>query len=340
VKHKSFLIAVAILALSSLACVFAEQLMFGPDSEELPKSVESTPLTCTGDECLNVCLDNLKVALETRPFEPLTNEIYVEYKANITLVVYKVDGNELVDATKLWVPSDYLVYQEDTDAHQRIWDFYTSIIPMDQRSMVKEFVVFTDGPEGDLSAWVNRDLDNPEDWKVGFDILDSDYPLYLAETLIHETGHLITLNTSQIPYDEAMVFTGSQNNPKCPTYITNEGCSLPDSYINHFYQKFWKNLYDEWWKADQEAQKAETYEEYQSLLESFYQAHKDEFIDDYAATNIEEDLAESWTYFVLNPQPQGNDVATQKILFFYDFPELVNLREEVITGLCSYVSPK
>lgn len=104
--------------------MFAEQLVFGPTLEDSQKTLQPTPLSCTGDECLNICLNNLEIVLETRPFEPLTNEIYVKYKAEFDLVIYKVEGDELLEATKLWVPHDYLVYQEDTAAQQRIWDFY------------------------------------------------------------------------------------------------------------------------------------------------------------------------------------------------------------------------
>ncbi len=337
-KYQNFLIAIIILLMSSLACVFVERLVFGPEIEASPIPVEPTPIACIGDECLDICLSNLEKVLETRPFKPITNEIYVEYNANINLVVYKVEGNELVEFTNLWVPPDYLVYQEDTVAHQRIWNFYTTIIPAEQRSMVKEFVIFTDGTEGS-GAWVDRSWDRPEEWRVGFDILDSDYPLYLADSLIHETGHLITLNTSQVPFDETMIFTGKQDHPKCKNFIMTEGCSLPDSYINLFYQRFWKDLYEEWWEVDQEAQNAESYEEYQSMLEPFYREHRDEFITRYAATNIIEDLAETWTYFVLNPKPDGNDVAMKKVIYFYDFPELVDLRGEIIDGLCSYLTP-
>ena len=294
-KQKKFLTAITVLLFGGFACMTVERFVSGPEVAPLLPTVASTPYSCKGGECLDICLDNLENALETRPFEPLTNEIYVEYEANINLVIYKVDGDNLVESTNLWVPPDYVIYQEDIAAHQRIWDFYTSIIPAEQRSMVKEFVIFTDGPGGNIGAWVTKFVNKPDDWKVGFDLLDSDYPLYLADALIHETGHLVTLNTSQIPYDENMTFTGKQNHPNCTNYVTSDGCSLPDSYINLFYQRFWKDLYEEWWDVEQQAHTSGTYEEYQSILEPFYQNHQDEFVTRYVATNIDEDLAESWS---------------------------------------------
>lgn len=49
-----------------------------------------------------------------------------------------------------------------------------------------------------------------------------------------------------------------------------------------------------------------------------------------------EDMAESWTNFVLKPRPEGKRIADEKALFFYDFPELVAFQQQVIAGLCSY----
>lgn len=50
---------------------------------------------------------------------------------------------------------------------------------------------------------------------------------------------------------------------------------------------------------------------------------------DYAATNPGEDIAESWTAFILQPKPTGSTIADQKTLFFYDYPELVRLRGQI-----------
>ncbi len=46
-------------------------------------------------------------------------------------------------------------------------------------------------------------------------------------------------------------------------------------------------------------------------------------------SNPEEDIAEAWTMFVLNPKPAGDSIAEEKMLFFYDYPELVKLRAEI-----------
>jgi hypothetical protein len=52
-------------------------------------------------------------------------------------------------------------------------------------------------------------------------------------------------------------------------------------------------------------------------------------------TNPEEDIAESWSFFILSPKPAGNTIAEQKILFFYNYSELVQLRNEILNNLCT-----
>ena len=49
---------------------------------------------------------------------------------------------------------------------------------------------------------------------------------------------------------------------------------------------------------------------------AFYQKYKDQFVDDYAVTDPNEDIAETWAFFVLSPKPQGDTIADQKIVVF------------------------
>jgi len=52
-------------------------------------------------------------------------------------------------------------------------------------------------------------------------------------------------------------------------------------------------------------------------------------------THPAEDIAESFTYFVFTPKPTGNSIKEQKIAFFYEYPELVKLRSDILNGACS-----
>ena len=70
------------------------------------------------------------------------------------------------------------------------------------------------------------------------------------------------------------------------------------------------------------------------MLDDFYKIYQDQFLTDYAATSPLEDIAESWAFFVLSPKPELNSIANEKILFFYEYPELVALRQEILDRLC------
>jgi hypothetical protein len=298
------------------------------------------PIACSDDSCLDACLDRLSTVLETKASEPIDKAI--GQGKEYDLVVYKVNGDEISDPHLLHVPDEYLKYQEDTEAHLRIWKFYVAFIPPELRATIKSFIIFTDGPH-ETTAWVSRSGGDTDYSQVGFDLLDSDYPPSLADTLVHETGHLLTLNKSQMETNETARYYYYDEKQKdffgCEQYVADGSCSLPDSYINLFYQKFWKSSYAEWWKVEQEAQKANSSDEYWELLErKFYGKHEEWFLNPYAGTSIEEDMAESFAFFVLNPKPRRTKwVYQQKIDFYYDFPELVRYRQEMIESLCSYI---
>lgn len=360
-SHKLMLALLALL--TTMACAYVENMIFPPSpapdlpasglpsltAEPAPAEVPTQwaepfdnpePITCSDDDCLDACLDRLDTVLETKPFKSIGNSIYEEQGANLNLVVYQVKGDEITDPAVLYVPDEYRKYQEDTDSHLRIWKFYAAMIPAELRALISEFIIYTDGPEGESMAWVQPSSTHEGTWQVGFDLLDSDYPLYLAETLVHETAHVMTLNEAQVPYDEDHFYFYNEKEkgfPGCDQYVLDGSCSLPESYINLFYQQFWKDSYAEWWELDQEAQNAATSDEYFEIMEEFYNDHSDWFLNDYAATDIREDMAESFAFFALNPRPSGDEVYEQKVAFFYDFPELVEYRQQMIEGLCSYI---
>ncbi len=223
---------------------------------------------------------------------------------------YAVNGDQLV------VDQNNGLSADTVKQHQEIWALFTQLIPQDQRTMVDQFGISSDGVE-ETMAWVEPiDEYDLSSWLLVIDPADAGNPEELTFTLIHEYGHLLTLNDHQIISDAA----------SCSTYEPQEGCTTSNAYLNAFYQKFWVNLYPEIQEIEEESDE----DRYYDLLDAFYQEHEDQFVSDYAATNVEEDIAESWSYFVLGQKPDGNSIAEQKILFFYDYPELVDLRGEII----------
>jgi len=108
------------------------------------------------------------------------------------LVTYQIEGDQITSpklASKL--SSDLLPYQADSPAQQRIWDYFAKILPSDQRSEIKTFVIGTDGVGGVLASisLLNADLSS---WQLNVDIVDSVDPTNMTYTLLHEFGHLLT----------------------------------------------------------------------------------------------------------------------------------------------------
>jgi hypothetical protein len=58
-------------------------------------------------------------------------------------------------------------------------------------------------------------------------------------------------------------------------------------------------------------------------------------VTEYATASPSEDIAESWAFFILSPMPDLSSIANEKLLFFYEYPNLVTLREQILTRLCA-----
>jgi hypothetical protein len=275
------------------------------------------------------CMSGLKVMLDEAYGNSESDEAYSDdapdYKGpedGYVLVTYKVSGDKISspDYTKK-IPSTYSKYQKDTKEHKRIWKVITDVIPLDQRKDLDQFIIFTDGMDNFTGAV--DEGSTPDTWSFQADILDSQNFATLSTTLVHEFGHMVTLSSDQIDYGAS----------SCKNYSTSDGCSVENSYINTFFISFWSNNYKEWKK---DAKLTEDGEVDEDGVYAFYEKYPDQFVSDYAATNPSEDMAESWTYFVYSDKPQDDSIASQKILFFYQYPELVELRQKMLNGLCPY----
>jgi hypothetical protein len=260
----------------------------------------------------------------------------------VTLVDYQVNGDQIsspILATNL--AAELLPYQADTAAQQVIWAYFAKIIPADQRKGLISYVIATDGVGHVLAsmAFLTSEL---TEWKLSVDIVDAVDPTNMTYTLIHEFGHLLTLNRTQVTPDIKLLEhpDGQQvratETAACPQYLSLEGCSQSNSIINLFYQKFWVKLYPSWVTFNSENDPVK----YDRLLGEFYLAHQDQFVTPYSVTSPEEDLAETWAHFIFGVKPTGNNIADQKILFFYGYPDLVKLRNQIVNNICLYASGK
>ncbi|RAP28219.1 hypothetical protein C2W64_00431 [Brevibacillus laterosporus] len=265
-----------------------------------------------------------------------------EIEANV-LMSYKInDKDELVEPqmqkldSKKWGAfytetgikrEEIEKMQKDTVLHQEVWTFYRALIPKEQRKQLKEFTIMTDGKQNILANVVQSE-NTAEHWKLEVDVLDAstDDP-DLIKTLIHETAHLISLGEDQIPINEE---SQQEFKKECESLFLDEGCTSKDSYLNKFHKQFWPMYEEEW-----EQKKVETDEE-EKL--AFYDKYNQEFVSEYAITNVVEDWAETFTMFTLYDFSQNETTSESQQKFakmksLYAYSELVKARTEILFHL-------
>ncbi len=233
----------------------------------------------------------------------------------VILTTYSISGNQITKIKDYDVAQQFQFDQDDVGKHQKMWDYYASLIPLENRGYITEFVVFHG--EGNLAGYVEPiDENDLSKWRMGLaidvtgDLDNRDIKEEFAYVAIHEFAHVLTLNSSQVDVG------GSEGN--CANFHTGEGCSKSNSYINAFFELGWKDIYDEFRALGE------------SDLHDFYQKYSDRFVTDYAASNPGEDIAEVFSVFVTQDNaPSGNSIADKKINLMYNYPELVSLRNEI-----------
>ena len=350
-KHKNTAIGLfaASLLLATLACRAVTDAFFPPTeipptlppATIVPSLVPSVtpslvPTIPPPASCPNITDQIMQIANAAPEKSGTVDQRSRDNEAETILVTYTISGDEITDPVYEDVSSDLQNQQEDTATHQDIWNYFTTLIPADQRQILAEYSVMTDGKDNLLAA-VSQTYDDPVLWNLEVDITDANDTYNLTYTLVHEFGHLLTLNSDQVPPSTAVFNNPDDDNiyfeevSACPNYFPGEGCAKPNSYINAFYSQFWPDIHGELQNINLE----EDDDVYYQRLDDFYIKYKDQFVNDYAATNPEEDVAEVWSFFVLGPKPNGDTIAEEKILFFYDYPELVQLREQTLSNLCN-----
>ncbi len=227
-----------------------------------------------------------------------------------SITLYRVENNKIIKKEDYPVKSINLKYQKDIKKHQEIWkELVSKIVVPPYKKYLKEFLIFN-GEAEDSDAFVTPISNDLKDWQVAIaiDYNSKENDKSLEFIIIHELGHIVALNSTQID--------SSISTNVCNTYNPEEGCSKIDSYINKFYNKFWLNLKKEY---DDGKNK------------SFYKNNNDKFLTDYAATDPLEDFSEAFAYFITEDFSKRKIEKEKdlKVKFFYDYPELIELRKKI-----------
>ncbi|OZM56944.1 hypothetical protein CIB95_09240 [Lottiidibacillus patelloidae] len=261
---------------------------------------------------------------------------FIEVDEETMLTVYEINGDTIQNKIDIETNDDLLAIQEDVELQQELWTLFQMIIPLENRGNIVKFGFFTDGPDNTL-AYVEQVEDDPTKWIVVIDLQDGTNLATVFATLIHEYAHVLSLNDKEVEINEDVFFDGDEDlindiREACQNLYLDEGCTNEDSYINQYYEMFWLDLQLDW--------EAEVIIDDEESVRQFYERHEEKFVNEYAATNIVEDFAETFTYFVLKPKPKGENYIEEKLLFFYQFPELVELRAKLLLGLEEYLDYK
>jgi hypothetical protein len=236
------------------------------------------------------------------------------------ITLYSVNNGEIFKIRDYSVSGDDVNYQRDIAKHEEIWDLIRQIVPLDQLEKMSEFMIYNGSSSGSSGYVVQRTADLSK-WQMGIAINYAYLGGFnangeLAYTIIHEFGHILTLNDSQLD--------ASISERNCPNYFPGEGCAESNSYINEMYQLYWKDIASEH-KASQGSQRDQQF---------FYNKYRDRFVTNYASTNPAEDMAEIFAMFItMRDKPLGNTIAEKKILLMYDRSELIAFRNHIRQNL-------
>ncbi|NDI35863.1 hypothetical protein [Chengkuizengella sediminis] len=302
-------------------------IMTGCSSVETNVEMKQLPNAELGDEYIDKLTKIMGELIEEVGIESVSDN----QEEETPLISYDVIDDELSNPILEVEDKKWEQDQQDIEKHTQLWQLFANIVPSKERNMVTGFYVFTDGAGNTLGA-VEPRYENPEEWLLSLDIAEMDNTKELIGTIIHEFGHLLFLNQAQVPYSEDLEDEQELETLKtnCVHYFTSYGCSAPKSYINQFYQRYWLGIIEEWESLDVQTNEED--------LDHFFTNHENEFLTDYAATDPSEDIAETWTYFILSYQPEVETMADEKISFFYEFPELVELRATLLSNLYKVIS--
>ena len=194
-----------------------------------------------------------------------------------------------------------LIEGEEDEEVRKVKSWFLKVSPNSFSDLFLGKLIFYEDANDDSGAFVELGEDNKK-WNtyVNFDVL-SEGEKEMVFTLVHEFAHILTSNYTEMAH---------LGNGDCETLKIEEGCTKETSYINNFNERFWRSELDE----------------------------ENAFVSNYAKTNIAEDIAESFAYFVLNKKNSlSNTVAGEKVLFFYDYKDLVVIRDEIRMVLKPYV---
>ena len=242
--------------------------------------------------------------------EGWADEIYSKYislrlddPCTVTVSGYSVGlSNVLVSYP---VENGEAVIAEEKDV--QVWDYLCSILPAAARQKIGEFSLFTDGYSNILAYTSPLKREDGSTDNTRFSINIDYYDVFdengnprdwskLTYTILHEYGHVLLEDETQI---DLTIGTDTHD----PAGFV-EG-----SFRKAFYDRFWKDL--------------------GITAVSDYAENPSSYVSRYGANYFHEDIADTFAVFVLGGKPEGDTVAEEKLLFFWENAAMTALRSQI-----------
>ena len=129
------------------------------------------------------------------------------------ITLYRVVGSNIQKAIDYQVSGQDLVYQNDVTRHQELWGYTKDVVPSSHMNYMNEFMIYNGNITGSY-GYVYETKQDLSTWQMGLAINFADEQNELLYTIIHEFGHILTLNNTQV--------NSSVSSNACSNYFTGE----------------------------------------------------------------------------------------------------------------------
>lgn len=213
----------------------------------------------------------------------------------------------------------YLLGPEEQKSLKKVWEETTDIIPKELFANFKYFQVGGDGELGTFAYVTPLDAEGKL-WCMTVDPADIKDDGYYPYTVVHEMAHYITLNQNQVNYLNKKLYP--MDRYRDWLLVAND-----DSYLQAYYKLFWRDMIIDWYTNQDNPY--------------FYLRHQSQFVTGYASTDCTEDLAESFSAYVLLDEAPTPETQA-KFDFFDSYPELRSIKSDILNNIKKnnvYVNP-
>lgn len=196
--------------------------------------------------------------------------------------------------------------------HHKLWNVIRAVYPPKTLALVERFIVFEGAAGEQTDGFVEPDNSGGTRWTLAISVADAPDDA-VAAALVHELGHLISLNPSEVD-----VKSDSSNG--CDTYPTGGGCSLPGSILNGYVETWPHAVLKKWYAIDGVVNTGA----HDQQLTDLYNQNSADFVNEYAATDPDEDFAETFAYWCLGA-PLETPTLAAKATFIAARPEVAGI---------------